>query len=57
MQIDSSDHAWFDDCGLKCTLLVYINDATGQLLELWFAPEETFFAYCEASRHYFEHYG
>ena len=57
VQIDGSDHAWFEDRGLKCTLLVYIDDATGQMLELWFVPDETFFAYCEASRHYFERYG
>jgi len=57
VQIDGSKHAWFEDRGPKCTLLVYIDDATGQLLELWFVPEETFFGYCEASRHYFEHYG
>jgi transposase len=57
VQIDGSDHAWFEDRGPKCTLLVYIDDATGQLLELWFVPQETFFAYCEASRHYFERYG
>jgi transposase len=57
VQIDGSDHAWFEERGAKCTLLVYIDDATGQLLELWFVPDETFFAYCEASRHYFERYG
>jgi hypothetical protein len=57
VQIDGSDHAWFEDRGPRCTLLVYIDDATGKLLELWFVPEETFFAYCEASRHYFERYG
>ncbi len=57
VQIDGSDHAWFEDRGPKCTLLVYIDDATGQLGELWFVPDETFFAYCEASRHYFERYG
>ena len=57
VQIDGSDHAWFEDRGPKCTLLVYIDDATGQLLELWFVPDETFFAYCEASRHCFERYG
>lgn len=57
VQIDGSDHAWFEDRGSKCTLLVYIDDATGQLLELWFVADETFFAYCEASRHYFERYG
>jgi hypothetical protein len=38
-------------------LLVFIDDATGQLGELWFAPDETFFDYCEAARHYFECYG
>jgi transposase len=57
VQIDGSDHAWFEGRGPKCTLLVYIDDATGQLLELWFVPDETSFAYFEASRHYFERYG
>ena len=31
VQIDGSDHAWFEERGPKCTLLVYIDDATGQL--------------------------
>ena len=57
VQIDGSDHDWFEGRGPKCTLLVYIDDATGQLGELWFVPDETFFAYCEASRHYFERHG
>jgi transposase len=57
VQIDGSDHDWFEGRGPRCSLLVYIDDATGQLLELWFVPEETFFGYCEASRHYFERYG
>jgi transposase len=57
VQIDGSDHDWFEGRGPKCTLLVYIDDASGQLLQLWFVPDETFFAYCEASRHYFERYG
>ena len=57
VQIDGSDPDWFEGRGPKCTLLVYIDDATGQLLELWFVPDETFFGYCEASRHYFERYG
>jgi transposase len=57
VQIDGSDHAWFEGRGPKCTLLVYIDDATGQLLELLFVPSETFFGYCEATRHYLERYG
>lgn len=57
VQIDGSDHAWFERRGPKCTLLVYIDDATGQLLELCFVPDETTFAYFEASRRYFERCG
>ena len=57
VQIDGSDHDWFEGRAPRCTLLVYIDDATGQLGELWFVPEETFFGYCKASRHYFERYG
>jgi hypothetical protein len=57
VQIDGSEHAWFEDRGPKCTLLVYIDDATGQLLELWFVPTESFFGYCEATRHYVERSG
>ena len=57
VQIDGSDHAWFEGRGAKCTLLVYIDDATGQLLELCFVPDETTFAYFETSRRYFERCG
>jgi transposase len=57
VQIDGSDHDWFEGRGPRCTLLAYIDDATGQLMEAWFAPAETFFAYTEATRHYLERYG
>jgi len=57
VQVDGSEHAWFEERGPKCTLLVYIDDATGQLLELLFVASETFFGYCEATRHYVERYG
>ena len=57
IQIDGSDHAWFEERGERCTLLVFIDDATGKLVELWFVAEETFFAYAEAARHYFERDG
>jgi hypothetical protein len=57
VQIDGSDHDWFEGRGAKCTLLVYIDDATGKLVELWFVPDETTFAYFEATRHYLERYG
>jgi transposase len=57
VQIDGSDYDWFEGRSPRCTLLVYVDDATGKLLELWFTPHESFFGYCEASRHYFERYG
>jgi len=57
VQIDGSEHAWFEGRGPKCSLLVYIDDATGKLLELWLVPSESFFGYCEATRHYVERYG
>jgi transposase len=57
VQIDGSDHDWFEGRAPRCNLLVYIDDASGQLLELWFVPEETTFEYFAASRHYFERYG
>ena len=57
VQIDGSDHDWFEGRGARCTLLVFIDDATGKLLELWFVTHESFFGYGEAARHYFERYG
>jgi len=56
VQIDGSDHAWFENRGPGVRCCVH-RRCHGQLLELWFVPEETFFGYCEASRHYFERYG
>jgi transposase len=57
IQIDGSDHAWFEDRAPPCTLLVFIDDATSRLMELHFTPTETTFAYFEAARAYLERYG
>jgi len=57
VQIDGSDYDWFEGRSPRCTLLVFVDDATGRLVELWFVPHESFFGYCEAARHYFERYG
>ena len=54
VQIDGSPHAWFEDRGPDCTLLVYIDDATGRLMELLFVRAETTFAYFTATRRYLE---
>src|ERR1700710_2807911 len=36
IQIDGSDHRWFEDRAPACTLLVYVDDATSRLMALHF---------------------
>ena len=57
VQIDGSPHAWFEGRGPKCTLLVFIDDATGRLMALRFVESETTFDYFEAVRYYLTRYG
>ena len=57
VQIDGSPHAWFEDRGPACNLLVYIDDATGELMELFFAPAESTFSYFAATRRYLARHG
>jgi Helix-turn-helix domain len=57
VQIDGSPHAWFEDRGPACTLLAYIDDATGQVQELFFAAAETTFSYFAATRRYLTEHG
>jgi hypothetical protein len=57
VQIDGCEHWWFEDRGPKCTLLVFIDDATGRLMQLRFAPSESAFAYFLATRGYIEEHG
>lgn len=57
VQIDGSRHAWFEGRAPECTLLVYIDDATGRLLQLYFAETETTTSYFEATRRYLSQHG
>ncbi len=50
VQIDGSQHDWFEGRGPRCTLIVFIDDATGRLTSLRFAPVESGLAYLEALR-------
>jgi hypothetical protein len=45
IQIDGSPHDWFEGRGPRCALIVFIDDATGRLTRLQFAPAETTKAY------------
>lgn len=57
VQIDGSDHRWFEDRAPACTLLVFVDDATGHLMQLLFVPTESTFGYFEAARSYIERHG
>lgn len=57
IQIDGSKHWWFEDRGPQCTLLVYIDDATSELMHLKMVESESTFAYMEATREYIERHG
>ena len=50
VQIDGSPHDWFEGRAAKCTLLVFIDDATGRLLQLRFAPTGTTLGYMHTLR-------
>ncbi len=52
VQIDGCEHHWFEDRGPNCSLLVYVDDATGRLMELRFVATESTFDYFEATQAY-----
>ena len=57
VQIDGSEHAWFEDRGETCTLLAFVDDATSRLMQLWFVVSESAFDYFRATRAYLEAHG
>jgi hypothetical protein len=50
IQIDGSPHDWFEGRAPRCTLIVFIDDATGRLTALRFAPVESGKAYLDTLR-------
>ncbi|KVD45764.1 integrase [Burkholderia ubonensis] len=57
IQIDGSEHRWFEERAPQCTLLVYVDDATSRLMMLHFTATESTFSYFEATRAYIERHG
>jgi hypothetical protein len=57
VQIDGSEHAWFEDRGEMCTLLAFVDDATSRLMQLRFVASESAFDYFRATREYLEAHG
>jgi len=57
VQIDGSPHDWFEGRAPKCTLLVFVDDATSRLMYLQFVEAETTFNYFAAVRSYLTEFG
>src|SRR5580700_5408994 len=57
VQIDGSEHAWFEDRGPPCTVLAFVDDATSRLMELRFVISESAFDYFRTTRAYLEAHG
>jgi transposase len=57
IQIDGSPHDWFEGRAPSCTLLVFVDDATSQLMYLQFVEAETTFNYFAAVRSHLTAFG
>jgi Winged helix-turn helix len=57
VQIDGSEHAWFETRGETCTLLAFVDDATSRLMQLRFVASESAFDYFRTTRAYLEAHG
>lgn len=57
VQIDGCNHEWFERRGPRCVLLVYVDDATSELMELRFVKSESTFDYFASTKRYLERHG
>jgi hypothetical protein len=57
VQIDGSEHAWFEDRAPPCTVLGFVDDATSRLMQLRFVTAESAFDYFRTTRAYLEQHG
>jgi hypothetical protein len=57
IQIDGCDHEWFEERAARCTLLVYVDDATSRLMEIRFVASESTFDYFASTESYLRRHG
>lgn len=57
VQMDSSQHRWYEDRDEPCTLLVFEDDATSKLMQLRFAPRESTASYSEELQGHVQSHG
>lgn len=57
VQIDGSPHAWFEQRAARCTLIIFVDDATSRIQYARFETTETSRAYLQALRSYVSRHG
>jgi hypothetical protein len=57
VQLDGSDHAWFETRGPRCVLLLYIDDATSRLLDGAFVGVEDTLTLLRTTKTYVQRHG
>ena len=57
VQVDGSYHAWLEERGPKGCLLLFVDDATSEILAALFVDHESFFAYARLCKSYFRSIG
>ncbi len=57
VQIDGSYHAWLEDRAEKACLLLFIDDATSEILAAEFVEHESFWSYAALCKRYFSQFG
>src|SRR5690606_35701328 len=57
VQVDGSYHRWFEKRGPEACLIVFIDDATSELMELRFVEHESSYNYMHVLKRYIERYG
>jgi hypothetical protein len=57
VQIDGSYHAWLEDRADKACLLLFVDDATSEILAAEFVPHESYLAYTSLCKRYFRQHG
>lgn len=57
IQLDGSEHDWFEGRAPSCTLLVFIDDATSTIFWLEFAKSESTESLMKTTQKYIEQYG
>jgi hypothetical protein len=57
VQLDGSDHDWFEERGPRCVLIVYIDDATSRVLYAEFVNVEDTLTLLRTTRSYLRRHG